>query len=188
MARINLLPWREELRRERKKRFLASLGVAVGVTVLVMSGFHLREVDRISFQQERNSFLQQAIKRLDKDIAQIRTLETQKKKLLAHMEIIQKLQASRPEVVHLFVEMVKTLPDGVYLTKLQQTGTAITLYGVAQSNARVSTFMWNLERSPWLDKPNLLVIETKGKGADRYSHFQLKVEQVHKRVNGEGQG
>ncbi len=180
MARINLLPWREELRRERKKKFFTAMGIALGITAAAMVAVHVAEANRIAFEKQRIAFLNQQIKKLDEDIAQIQTLETQKKRLQAHMDIIQRLQASRPAVVHLFDELARAMPEGVYLTSLKQKGDIITLTGVAQSNARVSTLMWNLDKSDWFADPNLTVIETIGKEPERVSKFQLRVRQVRK--------
>lgn len=180
MARINLLPWREELRRERKTQFLVALSIALGLTGLIMAGVHVVEKNAISFQKARNAFLTQQIEVLDREIEQIKKLEAQKKRLLAHMDIIQTLQASRPEIVHLFDELARTLPEGVFLTRIKQSGSNITLSGEAQSNARVSSHMWNLEKSPWLSNPNLTVIETKSKDQARSSKFELKVSQKTK--------
>ena len=180
MARINLLPWRDELRREQQKNFLVVLVIAVSAAAVVMFGVHTYEEDRISYQMKRNEYLNKEIAKLDKQIKEIKKLDATKKRLQARLDIIQRLQASRPEVVHLFDELVKTLPEGVFLTKVTQKGNVINITGKAQSNARVSSYMWNLDKSAWLDQPKLNVINTKLAGGSRVSDFTLDVTQKHK--------
>ena len=177
MPRINLLPWREELRKQRQKQFAITGGVAVLVMAAVVALAHAQIAAMISYQERRNQFLETEIKKLDKKIAEIRTLKRKKQNLLARMRIVERLQTSRPEIVHLFDEMVTTLPEGVYLTSLQQKGRHITLNGYAQSNARVSSFMRKLEASPWLRNPDLREIRAKKKGKKRLSKFTLTVSQ-----------
>ncbi|HED16686.1 MAG TPA: pilus assembly protein PilN [Gammaproteobacteria bacterium] len=179
MARINLLPWRDELRREQQKNFLVVLVIAVSVAVVVMFGVHTYGEDRINYQAKRNSYLKKEIAKLDKQIKEIKKLDATKKRLQARLNIIQRLQASRPEVVHLFDELVKTLPEGVFLTRVSQKGNIIKISGKAQSNARVSSYMWNLDKSNWLDQPKLNVIKTKLVGGSRVSDFTLNVIQKH---------
>ncbi len=179
MPRINLLPWREELRKQRQKELGIMAGVAVGVMAAVVGLAHVQIGAMIDYQDRRNKFLDNEIKILDKKIKQIKDLEREKDNLLARMRIVEELQTSRPEIVHLFDEMVTSLPEGVYLTSLVQTGRAITLNGYAQSNARVSSYMRKLEASPWLVNPDLKEIraETKG-GSDRLSRFTMVVSQT----------
>ncbi len=183
MAHINLLPWREELRRERQRQFaVVSLGsmVLMGLIILLV---HLNIGGRISAQEARNRYLDDEIQKVEKQIKEIRSLEAEKDRLLARMEIIQRLQSSRSEVVHVLDELVRTLPDGVYLTSFKQSGTKLSLSGVAQSNARVSAFMRNLDASSWLGNPRLQVIQAQGakKGVDTGSSFSLVVDQVSRR-------
>jgi type IV pilus assembly protein PilN len=185
MARINLLPWREELRKEKQQSFLAALAAAVLVTGVIMAGVHFYFEDRMRYQEQRNAYLDQEIKRLDKQIAEIRTLEKTKKGLQARLDIIQRLQSSRPEIVHLFDELVRTMPDGVYLTKVSQKDDKIQMSGIAQSNARISNYMWNLEKSEWLANPVLDVINTSAKGEQRTSSFNLDATQIRKNPNAE---
>ncbi|MEJ2346870.1 MAG: PilN domain-containing protein [Gammaproteobacteria bacterium] len=184
MARINLLPWREELRKQRRQQFIVVLGLAVVLAGVAMAGVHFFVDGQIQFQRERNAYLDGQIHQLDQQIKEIRSLEATRKRLEARINIIQQLQASRPEFVHLFDELVKTLPDGVYLTKMEEKGSGITLNGIAQSNARVSNYMWNLEKSGWLADPDLRVIKTVDKDGARVSEFVLHVVQSHKKEKG----
>lgn len=180
MPHINLLPWREELRRRRQKEF----GIRVAMAVVAMLGIvalvHMQYANKIAFQKERNEFLEQEIKKLDDKIAEIKALDEEKDRLIARMEIIQELQASRPEVVHLFDELVATLPEGVYYQKITQQARTLTLQGMAQSNARVSSLMRNLDDSDWLKSPSLIEIKADDKkdtGQFRLNEFSLKVKQ-----------
>jgi len=178
MPRINLLPWREELRQKRKKEFMTAMvgALVIGVGVVYLSKLTVQ--GWIGNQQERNEILRREIAELDKQIAEISGLETQKNRLLARMEIIDQLQRSRPEVVHLFDELVETLPDGVHLTEIRQSGTRIEIKGEAQSSTRVSAFMRNIDGSPWLRDPALDVVETRTSGPGRNSRFTLHAQQV----------
>ena len=177
MARINLLPWREELRKEKQKNFLTILGIAVACTGVIMAGVHFYFVDRTDYQNRRNTYLTSEIRHLDNKIKEINELESTKSNLQARLDIIQQLQSSRPEIVHLFDELVQTIPDGVYLTKVSQKEGVISLIGVAQSNARVSNYMWGLDKSEWLTGPKLTVIKTTEKEGQRNSNFTLNVSQ-----------
>src|SRR5579862_4290396 len=155
MPRINLLPWREGQRKERKLKFLVALGVAVIAAMVTTFAAYLMFDSMIAGQERRNQQLRREIKTLDKQIEEINTLETDKQKFIARMEIIEKLQRSRPEIVHVFDEIVKTLPEGVYLTAVKQTDRKLKFEGVAQSSTRVSSFMRNLDGSEWLRNPEL---------------------------------
>jgi type IV pilus assembly protein PilN len=161
MPRINLLPWREEQRKERKLAFMVALGAATGAAAIATFGALLLFGSMISAQETRNSMLRSEIKVLDKQIEEINNLESAKQKFIARMEIIEKLQRSRPEIVHLFDEIVRTVPDGVYLTSVKQTDKHLKFDGVAQSSTRVSAFMRNIDGSEWLKNPDLERIETK---------------------------
>ncbi len=177
MPRINLLPWREEQRKERKLAFMVALGGATAAAVVVTFAAYLMFNSLIDAQQARNERLRVEIKKLDKQIEEINNLETAKQNFIARMEIIEKLQRSRPEIVHVFDEIVRTLPDGVYLTGVKQTDKRLKFDGVAQSSTRVSTFMRNLDGSEWLKKPELdVVAAAKGSGAG--SSFTLYADQV----------
>jgi type IV pilus assembly protein PilN len=160
MPRINLLPWREAQRKERKLKFLVALGAA-GVCALAMTGaVYLLYNEMIDEQISRNEMLQAQIKILDRQIEEINNLEQTKRQFIARMQIIEKLQGSRPEIVHLFDQIVKTLPDGVYLTGVTETGDHLKFNGVAQSSTRVSQFMRNIDASQWMKNPTLEVIQS----------------------------
>tara|TARA_R110002074_G_scaffold152936_1_gene307445 strand:+ start:5839 stop:6393 length:555 start_codon:yes stop_codon:yes gene_type:complete len=174
MARINLLPWREELRQQRQTDFLIFLGVGIIASIVIMIGIHFTIEGFIDNQGSRNRFLQNQIAVLDKEIKEIKELEKTKGKLLARMEVIQRLQRSRPEIVHMFDQLAKTVPEGVYLTKFNQSGTNLSIDGAAQSNTRVSAYMRSLEGSPWLKGTDLNVIRSKGVDANS---FTLKATQ-----------
>jgi type IV pilus assembly protein PilN len=177
MPRINLLPWREQQRRERKLAFFVALGVAAGAAALVAFVAYLMLGAMIDAQDQRNEHLKSEIKVLDKQIEEINDLEAQKQRFIARMQIIEKLQRSRPEVVHLFDELVKAMPDGTYLTSIKETGTKLKFEGVAQSSTRVSTLMRNISASQWLRNPELEVVETAKDNAGG-SHFVLDATQV----------
>jgi type IV pilus assembly protein PilN len=181
MARINLLPWRAELRKQQQKEFLLAIFLAILLTLGILFFVHSHVASLIDYQNRRNEFLQSEISMLDQKIAEIQELETKKKRLLAKMEVIQQLQSSRPEIVHLFDELARTMPDGVHLTDLTQSDKSLTVNGIAQSNARVSAYMRNLESSPWLREPLLNIIESKSENRearkDRGSTFTLQVRQ-----------
>lgn len=183
MPHINLLPWRVELRQQRNKEFGLTAAVGVLVMAAVLAIVHLHFQSRIRHQNDRNGFLEANIASLDRRIKEIQQLDDEKQRLLARMQIIQRLQSSRPEVVHLFDELVQTLPEGVYYTRIQQKGRILNIHGVAQSNARVSSLMRQLERSEWLENPSLVEIKAdmrKATGGDqgiRLSNFQLNVSQ-----------
>jgi type IV pilus assembly protein PilN len=178
MPRINLLPWREEQRKQRLKNFGIAAGVAVALGVAVVWYAHWTVSNFIEYQQARNAFLENEIAILDKQIAEIKELESTKERLLARMEIIEQLQRSRPEVVHLIDELVRRLPDGVYLKSVKQTGNRLSIKGVAQSSTRVSAFMRNIDASDWLADPGLDVVETVEDGRVRNSEFTIFATQV----------
>jgi type IV pilus assembly protein PilN len=161
MPRINLLPWREEQRRERKLAFMVALGGGTLAAVIATAGVYFLLSNMINGQVARNDLLRGEIKKLDKQIEEINNLESAKQKFIARMEIIEKLQRSRPEIVHLFDEIVHTVPDGVYLTGVKQTDKRLKFEGIAQSSTRVSAFMRNIDGSEWLKNPDLELIETK---------------------------
>ncbi|NVZ10212.1 PilN domain-containing protein [Allochromatium humboldtianum] len=178
MARINLLPWREAARQQRRQEFLTALGIALGLTAVVVALVHFYFEDRISGQQARNQYLKTEIAALDRKIKEIDEIERTKADLLSRMDIIQRLQKSRPEIVRLFDELVTALPEGVYLTKLEQSERSVTLEGRAQSNARVSAFMRRIEGSQSIGQPRLMLIENKDKTGTGLSHFRLSFNQI----------
>jgi type IV pilus assembly protein PilN len=160
MPRINLLPWRDAQRKERKLKFMVAMGGA-GVCALVVTGaVYLLYTGMIDAQDSRNEMLTQQIKILDRQIEEINDLEQTKQQFIARMQIIEKLQRSRPEIVHLFDQIVRTLPDGVYLTGVTETGDHLKFSGVAQSSTRVSAFMRNIDASQWMKNPTLEVIQS----------------------------
>ena len=182
MAKINLLPWREERRKQKQRDFLGALVLSVLVGALIFGLVHLYIEGLKAYQEQRNQILQNEIALLDKKLVDIKDIEEKKKKLLAKIDLIQKLQESRPEIVHLFEEIPKTTPDGVFLTKFAQTGTELLFEGKSQSNARVSAFMRAIEASPWLQKPTLMVIQLpdkspSNKDAELLSDFKLHAKQ-----------
>ena len=161
MARINLLPWRAERRKLRQKEFVTMLGLAALAGVVLWFVVNTYYNNQISGQNERNAYLQDQITQVDKQIKEIEELDQKKAKLLARKEVIEQLQANRSQMVHLFDSLVRTIPDGVTLTSIKQEGDKLTLSGRSQSNARVSTYMRNLEGSGWMTKPDLSIIEAK---------------------------
>jgi type IV pilus assembly protein PilN len=177
MPRINLLPHRERKRKERKLAFMVALVAAAGAGIVTSFAAYQLYGSMIEGQEHRNTQLRTEIKTLDKQIEEINDLESQKQKYIARMEIIEKLQRSRPEIVHVFDEIVRTMPEGVYLTSIKQTGKALKFEGVAQSSTRVSSFMRNLDGSQWLRNPELQVVQT-GKGTGPGSTFVLTAQEV----------
>jgi type IV pilus assembly protein PilN len=159
MPSINLLPWREERRKVRQQTFQMRVVLAAIVGIVVLILWWLGLSNAISNQNERNAYLNNQIKQIDKQIADIKTLQQQKAQMLARMNIIEQLQASRMASVHLFDQLVKTLPAGIYLTQVSQNGSQLTIQGVAESSARVSTYMRNIDTSPWMSDPNLQVVQ-----------------------------
>ena len=177
MPRINLLPWREQQRKERKLAFFVSLGgAAIGALLVAFAGYLLVN-SMISGQERRNERLHTEIRSVDRQIEQINDLETQKQRFISRMQVIEKLQRSRSEVVHLFDEVAKTMPDGTYLTSFKQDGKRLKFEGVAQSSTRVSTFMRNISASQWMKDPELEVVESKP-GNTIGNSFVLDASQV----------
>jgi len=176
MARINLLPWRAERRKQRQKEFMTMLGVAALAGVVLWFLVNMYYNNQISGQNERNAFLQGEIAKVDGKIKEIEELDKQKAKLLARKEVIEQLQANRSQMVHLFDSLVRTVPDGVILSTIKQEGEKLTLEGLSQSNARVSTYMRNLEGSGWMTKPDLSIIEAKGEDKGLPFAFTLAVQ------------
>ena len=181
MARLHLLPWREERRKELLRQFLTMLGLSVILMLLVLLAIHLHFGRLISAQESRNSFLNDEIAVVEKKIREINRLSKEKKRLLARMDVIQQLQRNRPGIVHLFEEMVKVIPEGAYIVSLKQDGRKLTINGVAQSNARISAYMRNIDASDWLTSPRLNIIEKKGRSKklkDSGRRFILKAKQL----------
>jgi type IV pilus assembly protein PilN len=173
MPRINLLPWREQERKVRRREFSVALGGAAIAGIIFVLGGKVLYSSWTDSQNAKNTLLKNEIKKLDAQIADIQDLETRKQRLVARMEIIEKLQRKRPEIVHLFDELVKTVPEGIYLTQLKETGKKLEIKGVAQSSTRVSTFMRNIDSSSWMDNPQLQVVETSKDSPNGGSSFTL---------------
>ncbi len=177
MPRINLLPWREGQRKERKLAFAVSMGVSAVAACVAAFAVYLMFGSMITAQVRRNEQLRAEIKQVDKQIEEINNLESAKQKFIARMRIIEQLQRSRPEIVHVFDEIVRTLPDGVYLTSVKQTAAKLKFEGVAQSSTRVSSFMRNIDGSDWLKNPELEVVQT-AKNNTPGSNFTLTAQEV----------
>ena len=182
MAGLNLLPWREEARKESQKQFFMMAVAGVVVSSLVVLGVYSFYEDQITKQTTRNQYVQSEIKELDKTIAEIKKLDVTRKALLDRITIIEGLQSTRPGIVHFFDEMVKSLPKGMYLTELEQKDGSIKLAGKAESNARVSSYMNRLDMSPWLSSSalNVIEIDTRKKKTERLRNFSLSVTQLLK--------
>lgn len=187
MPRINLLPWRLELRQKRKKEFLVALlgAVIVGAGLVYVSKLTVQ--GWTSSQRGRNEILRVEITELDKQILEITGLENQRERLLARMQVIDQLQRSRPEIVHLFDELVTAIPEGMNLTEVIQQSARIELRGSAQSSTRVSALMRNIDSSEWLKEPGLDVVETVTSGLDRNAKFRLFAQQVSMTGTPEGE-
>ena len=175
MAKINLLPWRAERRKQRQKEFMTMLGVASAAAVLISLLIVFSYNAWISAQETRNQYLTDQIASLDKQIAEIAELDKKKAGLLKRKQVIEELQASRSQMVHLFDELARTISDGTQIQSIAQNGTEMTILGRAQSNARVSTYMRNLDASGWMGNPDLSVIELTGADPGLPNAFSLKV-------------
>lgn len=186
MAKINLLPWRQEQRKEQLRQFVTIMVLSLVLVLVGVGAVYFQYSRLIGIQNSRNSYLQQHITEVEKQIKEINDLAAKKERLLARMEIIQQLQRNRPEVVRLFDEMVRVMPDGVYLTSFKQQGTNLLMTGEAQSNARVSALMRNIDQSEWLTNPQLVVIETGKSGEAR--KFTLRAQQKFKTDNSKKNG
>lgn len=175
MAQINLLPWREERRQELKKEFLATaalvLALAAGL-ILLADGVVSNQIDN---QQARNQYLTENIKDLDKQVAEIRDLQKRRNQLLDRMRVIQELQGNRPIIVRVLDQLVRTIPDGVFYTKLVTKGKKISISGIAESNNRVSSLMRRLEASDWLANPTLDKVHEAREYGDQANRFELSV-------------
>ncbi|MEL7187358.1 MAG: PilN domain-containing protein [Pseudomonadota bacterium] len=178
MPSINLLPWREEERKKRQRDFGVAMAGAVVAAIAVVMLTMFVYAQKISTQKERNDRLQTEIAEIEKKIVEIDNLERQKERLLARMEIIEQLQKSRPEIVHLFDEVVRQLPEGVYLTGMRQNGARIELRGVAQSSTRVSALMRQIDASEWLSDPEVERVETTQSGNSRQAEFIVYAKQT----------
>ena len=176
MARINLLPWRAERRKQRQQDFIKMVGVSVIAAIALAFLIISYNNGQIDGQKERNAYLEQQITEVDAAITEIEKLDEQKARLLARKEVIEELQANRSQMVHLFDSLVRTIPDGVMLTSIKQDNEILTLEGRSQSNARVSTYMRNLEGSGWMTNPELAIIEARGEDKGLPYVFKLQVK------------
>ncbi len=179
MANINLLPWRERQREERKQQFVVSLAITAGIAAVILFGIDRVLVSQIGNQNARNQYLNEQIALLDKEIAEIRQLQQQKKDLTERMAVIQDLQGKRPIIVRLFDELVRTLPEGIYYDTVTRTETAISIVGIAESNSRVSALMRALDESEWFANPDLRQVTAENPDAagddSQRNRFQLTV-------------
>jgi len=172
-VRVNLLPHREERRKRARQHFAILAGAAAVVGLLIVGGVHVINAQRISGQEERNNFLKSEIAKLDKEIDEIKKLKDEIAALLARKRAIETLQADRAQTVYLLEEMVRQTPEGVYLRSVKQSGARVSVAGYAQSNARVSSMMRNIESSPWLQSPVLVEIKAASVDKKRVSDFNL---------------
>jgi len=175
MAKINLLPWRAERRKQRQQEFMTMLGVAAAAGVLISLLIVMYYIGQIDGQNNRNKYLSEQITLLDAQIKEIAELDKKKEGLLRRKQVIEELQASRSQMVHLFDELARTIADGTQITSLSQNGNDLTLLGRAQSNARVSSYMRNLDASGWMGNPDLSIIELRGSDPGLPNEFSLKV-------------
>jgi len=173
MIRVNLLPHRAEKRKARQIQLIAFAGISLLLGVAIVGFVHAAISTKISYQERRNQYLKDETEKLDKQIEEIKKLKEQTDALLARKTVVENLQTTRSDVVHLLDQMLRILPDGVYLKSLKQSGNRINLVGSAQSNARVSTLMRAIEDSPWLESPSLVEIHASGTGGGRENLFTL---------------
>ena len=176
MIRINLLPHREIRRKQQQQQFFVMLGIFVAIGAVVWLVVHTYLSDRLAEQQSRNSFLTEEISKLDKEIEEIKKLKEQTAALLARKKVVETLQGNRAEVVHLMDQLVRQLPDGVYLKEIKQSGNKVVIKGFTQSQARVSTLMRNLEASQQLQNPGLVEIKAIAQGTARVNEFTMNVD------------
>lgn len=173
MIRINLLPHRAEKRRAKQLQFIILSAISLAIGALIVILVHVAISSQIDYQNRRNDYLKQEIAVLDKQIAEIKKLREQTQSLLARKNVVENLQSTRSDVVHLLDQMLRILPDGVYIKSIKQSGYKIALVGYAQSNARISTLMRSVEDSPWLDSPTLIEIHAANVSGGRVSEFSL---------------
>lgn len=181
MAGLNLLPWREQARKKSQQRFVMIIAATVAFGAMNVFGLYTYYETQINHQTDRNEYIKAETKRLEKDIKEIKKLDATKKALLDRIAVIERLQFTRPGIVHLFDEMVNALPKGLFLTKLEQSSGVVKIEGKAESNTRVSSYMKRLDGSPWLKSSDLdKIIVDNAKDQNRLRRFKLKVSQVFK--------
>jgi type IV pilus assembly protein PilN len=174
MIRVNLLPHRAEKRKARQLQFIVLSVMSLVVGAVIVGFVHVAISTQISYQERRNTYLTQQIAILDKQIDEIKKLREQTQSLLARKTVVENLQSTRSDVVHLLDQMLRILPDGIYLKSIKQTGYRIDIVGYARSNARISTLMRSVEDSPWLESPILIEIHAVSVGGSRISEFSLR--------------
>ncbi|RMJ01816.1 Fimbrial assembly protein (PilN) [Marinobacter litoralis] len=185
MAKINLRPWREELRAEKQKQFVVMMLGAVIIAAGLVFLWKTDTDNRIAYQQSRNAYIETATKQLDKQIKEIENLKRQRDELLARMKVIQDLQGKRPVIVRVFDELVRTLPDGLFFTDLKKSGERLDIVGMAESNSRISNLMRQFEESEWFTGPNLSNVAAADNRRAGYSQFNLSVQQKTPEPEGE---
>lgn len=183
LIRINLLPHRELKRAARRRQFNVLLGIAVAIGVLSVAMGHTIIASRQSSQEARNAYLAQEIAKLDSQIVEIKKIREQTQALLERKQVVETLQSDRTEVVHLFDQMIRLLPDGLYLKSFKQTADIVNIGGYTQSSARVSTLMRSLEESPWFERPSLIEIKAATVNNLRANEFVLSVKQTRQQTD-----
>ena len=178
MAKINLLPWREELRKQKQQEFIQLVAVFAVVGAVIVGLVHFYHVNLIDYHVSRNSYIEEETKKLDAKISEIQELEREKQRLLDRMRAIEQLQGNRPLIVRFFDELINALPEGVSINSIDQDGQNFTINGEAQSNARVASFINDLNTSEWLSDPSLEFIQATNVGGNRISTFTLRFKQV----------
>ncbi|WP_020647833.1 PilN domain-containing protein [Solimonas variicoloris] len=179
-TRINLLDWRRERRERRKREFASMMGLGLIAAVAVVGAAYAAMTSAVDNQNQRNDRLRAEIREMDQKITEIQELEKVRNNLLARMRVIEELQANRAATVHFFDEIVNTLPEGVSLTSLKEQGDLVKIEGVADSNGRISTYMKNLDASPWFADPRLVIIKSSDKNRQRKSEFTLEVKALNR--------
>ena len=177
MVNINLLPWRAQQRKHQQQVFIILLFGVVGICLCTLFAVHLVINHMTSIQQTRNNYLIQHIQRINTTIKEIETLEQTRQALIDRSHVIQKLQQTRPSIVHIFDEIARTVPNSLHLIELQQHGKNIELTGMAESNATISTYMLNIKNSAWLSKPTLSIISSQEDEPNRQQHFSMNLIQ-----------
>jgi len=179
MANINLLPWREERRQQLTNEFYVLLGISAFIALLIFGLSYYYYDQSINYQNKRNSYLSAEIARLDAKITEIKKLEKQKANLIARQQVIEELQANRTQMVHLFDELVKTIPNGVFLEKITQQGSSLSMEGYSQSHSRVSDYMRRLDQSSWFSNVELVYIKADNTLVSHEQKFKLSVKLVN---------
>jgi type IV pilus assembly protein PilN len=187
MAKINLLPWRQEYRAQKQKEFQQVL-VLVIIAAAASVFLWMKTVDRqVASQNERNQILQVKINALNKQVSEIKDLKKRRQELIDRMRVIQALQGNRPLAVRYFDELVQATPEGLWLTALERKGSGLSVSGIAESNNRVSSFMRNLDQSDWYESPNLTDVTASPAFGEQASAFQLTVNLSGRKTNDEDQ-